>query len=149
MANSRTPGYRKVETEFSTLLGGIDVKGAPGGVRPTTRTIMDVQGSLQVTNRVFDVAIDGPGMFVFGGFDGGSTGDDFRFSRDGNLISIRGADPDDTVGYLGNETGQYLLGWRLQNGEVTNTSLSSPGAHPGDDRRRISGPGDHRFRADR
>ena len=64
-------------------------------------------------------------MFVFGGFDGGSTGDDFRFSRDGNLISIRGADPDDTVGYLGNETGLYMLGWRLQNGEVTNTSLSA------------------------
>jgi flagellar hook protein FlgE len=124
MANSRTPGYRKVETEFSTLLGGIDLKGTPGGVRPTTRTIMDVQGSLQVTNRVFDVAIDGPGMFVFGGFDGGSSGDDFRFSRDGNLISIRGSDPDDTVGYLGNETGLYLLGWRLTNGEVTSTNLA-------------------------
>lgn len=126
MANSRTPGYRKVETEFATLLGGIDVRGTqPGGVRPTTRTIMDVQGSLQVTNRVFDVAIDGPGMFVFGDFDGGSTGDDFRFSRDGNLISIRGPDEDDTVGYLGNETGQYLLGWRLQNGEVTSTGLGA------------------------
>ena len=34
MANSRTPGYRRVETEFATLLGGIDVRGnQPGGVR--------------------------------------------------------------------------------------------------------------------
>jgi flagellar hook protein FlgE len=125
MANSRTPGYRKVETEFATLLGGIDVRGTqPGGVRPMSRTIMDVQGSLQVTNRAFDVAISGPGMFVFGGFDGGSSGDDFRYSRDGNLISIRGAE-DSSVGYLGNETGLYLMGWRLQNGEVTNDSLSN------------------------
>jgi flagellar hook protein FlgE len=125
MANSRTPGYRKVETEFATLLGGIDVRGSqPGGVRAMTRTIMDVQGSLQITNRAFDVAISGPGMFVFGGFGGGSTGDDFRYSRDGNLISIRGT-RDSSVGYLGNETGLYLMGWRLENGEVTNESLGN------------------------
>lgn len=126
MANSRTPGYRRLETEFSTLLGGIDVRGTqPGGVRAWTRTNMDVQGSLEVTNRKFDVAIDGPGMFVFGPFDGGSSEEDLRFSRDGSLISIRSPNANDTVGYLGNETGQYLLGWRLENGQVTNSNLSA------------------------
>lgn len=126
MANSRTPGYRRLETGFATLLGGIDVRGTqPGGVRAWTRTNMDVQGSLQVTNRKFDVAIDGPGMFAFGPFDGGSSEEDLRFSRDGSLISIRSPNPTDTVGYLGNETGQYLLGWRLENGQVTNSSLSA------------------------
>jgi flagellar hook protein FlgE len=126
ISNSRTPGYRHLETEFATLLGGIDVRGSqPGGVRAYTRTNMDVQGSLEVTNRKFDVAIDGPGMFVYGPFDGGSSANDFRFTRDGSLISIRSPNSDDTVGYLGNETGRYLMGWRLQNGEVTNTSLSA------------------------
>ena len=126
MANSRTPGYRRLESEFATLLGGIDVRGTqPGGVRAYTRTNMDVQGSLEVTNRKFDIAIDGPGMFVYGPFDGGSSANDFRFSRDGSLISIRSSDPNDTVGYLGNESGRYLMGWRLVNGEVTNSSLSA------------------------
>jgi flagellar hook protein FlgE len=124
MANSRTPGYRRLETEFATLLGGIDVRGnQPGGVRAYTRTNMDVQGSLEVTNRKFDIAIDGPGMFVFGPFEGGSSANDFRFSRDGSLISIRSAEADDPVGYLGNETGLYLLGWELENGQVTSDSL--------------------------
>lgn len=125
MANSRTPGYRRVETEFATLLGGIDVRGTqPGGVRTYTRNNMDVQGSLEVTNRKFDIAIDGPGMLVFGPFAGSSNADDFRYSRDGSLISIRSPDPTDTVGYLGNESGRYLMGWRLTNGEVTSTKLS-------------------------
>jgi flagellar hook protein FlgE len=126
IANSRTPGYRHLDTEFATLLGGIDVRGSqPGGVRSFTRTNMDVQGSLEVTNRKFDIAIDGPGMFVYGPFDGASSANDFRFTRDGSLISIRSPNPDDTVGYLGNESGRYLMGWRLENGEVTNTSLSA------------------------
>jgi flagellar hook protein FlgE len=131
MANSRTPGYRRLETEFATLLGGIDVRGnQPGGVRAYTRTNMDVQGSLEVTNRKFDIAIDGPGMFVYGDFDGGSNPSDFRYSRDGSLISIRSPDPDDPVGYLGNETGRYLLGWELVNGEVVSDSLSDLGPLP-------------------
>lgn len=140
MANIRTPGYRRSETEFSTLLGGIDVKGQqPGGVRPMTRTIMDVQGSFEVTNRAFDVAIDGPGFFVFGPFSGSTNGADFRYSRAGNLISIR-APNDDLVGYLGNDHGYYALGWRLQNGQVpAGASLSNlqpipattDTAHPG------------------
>jgi flagellar hook protein FlgE len=125
MANSRTPGYRRVETEFATLLGGIDVRGnQPGGVRAYTRTNMDVQGSLEVTNRKFDIAIDGPGMFVFGPFDGGTSVNDFRFSRDGSMISIRSPDVDDPVGYLGNETGLYLLGWELENGQVVSDNLA-------------------------
>jgi flagellar hook protein FlgE len=126
MANSRTPGYRRLESQFATLLGGIDVRGTqPGGVRALTRTNMDVQGSLEVTNSKFDIAINGPGMFVYGPFDGSGNASDFRYSRDGSLISIRSPNPDDPVGYLGNETGQYLMGWRLENGEVTSTSLSS------------------------
>ncbi|HEX2114571.1 MAG TPA: flagellar hook-basal body complex protein [Alphaproteobacteria bacterium] len=125
MANSRTPGYRRVETEFATLLGGIDVRGSqPGGVRAYTRTNMDVQGSLEITNRKFDIAIDGPGMFVFGQFEGGSDADEFRYSRDGSLTSIRSPDVNDPVGYLGNETGLYLLGWELENGEVVSDSLA-------------------------
>ncbi len=118
MANVRTPGYRRSETEFVTLLGGIDVRGQePGGVRSMTRSIMDVQGSFEVTNRAFDVAIDGPGFFIFGPFDGSANGADFRYSRAGNLISLRAPD-DDLVGYLGNDHGYYALGWRLQNGQV-------------------------------
>ena len=128
MANSRTPGYRRLETEFSTLLGGIDVRGTPGGVRSATRTNMDVQGSLEVTNRKFDIAIDGPGMFVFGPFSGSGDANALRYSRDGSLISIRSPNANDPVGYLGNETGMYLMGWRLENGEVTNPGLSN--LHP-------------------
>jgi flagellar hook protein FlgE len=124
LSNSRTPGYRQLQTPFSTLLGGIDVRGTqPGGVRAMTRTNMDVQGPLEVTNRKFDIAIDGPGLFIFGPFDGGTGPDDFRFSRDGSLISIR-ASRDDSVGYLGNETGLYLLGWRLQNEQVVSEDLA-------------------------
>ncbi|HEX6979955.1 MAG TPA: flagellar hook-basal body complex protein [Alphaproteobacteria bacterium] len=131
MANTRTPGYRRVETEFVTLLGGITANGRePGGVRPVTRTSMDVQGPLEITNRTFDIAIDGPGLFVFGPFSGGGNAVDLRYSRAGNLISIR-APNNETVGYLGNETGLYLLGWRLVNGQVVNNSLAALEPIPG------------------
>lgn len=131
IANTRTPGYRRVETEFMTLVGGTTADGRElGGVRSLTRTSMSVQGPFEITNRTFDIAIDGPGLFVFGPFSGGGNAIDLRYSRAGNLISIR-APNNQTVGYLGTETGLYLLGWRLVNGQVVNNSLAALEPIPG------------------
>ena len=124
MANARTPGYRRVDTEFATLLGGIvPDREQPGGVRPITRKMVDVQGSLEITNKTFDIAIDGKGFFIFAPFDNNNV-NNLRYSRAGSLIAIRQPDGTDPVGYLGNETGLYLMGWPMVDGQVVGGTIN-------------------------
>jgi flagellar hook protein FlgE len=85
--------------------------------------MVDVQGSFEITNKTFDIAIDGKGFFIYGPFDDNDV-NNLRYSRAGNLIAIRQPDGTDPVGYLGNETGLYLRGWPMQDGEVVGGTLN-------------------------
>jgi flagellar hook protein FlgE len=115
IANQRTPGYKRVETDFATVLGGVDINPhEPGGVRALTKQIVDVQGTIETTGRAFDLAINGQGMFVYSSERTGSG--DLTYSRAGNMAKVV---PDDVsnTGFLGNEAGEYLMGWQAdQNG---------------------------------
>lgn len=125
MANIRTPGYRRVETEFATLLGGIEAKGRePGGVQAWTRQVLDSQGQIEATGGQFDLAIVGSGFFVFG--EKAAAGNrDALYSRGGDLAPIFPAGSTDGVAYLGNASGYFLLGWPASNGTFPTTGAVS------------------------
>lgn len=124
ISNMRTPGYRQADTEFTTLLGGIDVKDKdPGGVRAMTRRLIGLQGPVETTGGAFDTAIQGQGFFVFAA-DPTGTSNDFVFSRAGNLTPIL-APGSQSTSYLGNSNGQYLMGWQAVNGAIDQGDFST------------------------
>jgi flagellar hook protein FlgE len=108
IANQRTVGYKRVETDFATVLGGVDVNPHdPGGVRALTKQIVDIQGNIETTGREFDLAINGQGMFIYSSTRTGSG--DLVYSRAGSMSKVVGEDQPNT-GFLGNEFGEYLMG---------------------------------------
>lgn len=125
IANIRTPGYRRVETGFETLLGGVDVRGQePGGVRAVTQRFVDVQGTIEPSNRQFDMAINGRGFFIFSTDPNGGT-DQVRYSRAGNLTTVP-LPGQRNIGYLANQQGQLLLGWKAsENGQFSYGGIDS------------------------
>lgn len=129
IANQRTPGYKRIETDFATVLGGVDINPhEPGGVRALTKQIVDVQGTIETTGRAFDLAINGQGMFVYSSERTGSG--ELTYSRAGNMSKVV---PDDVsnTGFLGNEAGEYLMGWQAdQNGNFNYGDASTLVAIP-------------------
>ncbi|MCL2356170.1 MAG: flagellar hook-basal body protein [Defluviitaleaceae bacterium] len=95
IANVNTTGFKRERLEFQTLLyetmqradlDPVNMTGRPvnlqvgHGVRPAATTRIFTQGSLQMTGRPLDVAIEGPGFFeVRMDFD------EYRFTRDGSF----------------------------------------------------------------
>lgn len=125
IANVRTPGYRRSEATFATLLGGIEA--APhrgGGVRPEIRTLIDVQGSIESSTRPLDLAINGKGFFIYSSEPAG-TGE-IVFSRQASLFGAN-VDDDEAVGsYLSTFDDKYLMAWELDpDGSLSDTSLAS------------------------
>jgi len=132
ISNQNTVGYKRVETLFSTLVGRTEMDGAISGaaatlranntqgVRPTTRQLVDVQGAVQITNRQYDLAISGKGMFVFGIADP-DTGDinDFVYSRAGDMSPFVIGDD----AFLANKNGHFLMAQ-----EITAADLLTPTA---------------------
>lgn len=131
IANQNTVGYKRVETLFSTVLGQVDrsVKNGDSasaalqarnvaGVKPTTRQLVDVQGTIQTTNRQFDLAISGQGMFIFGVGEitaGTFASEGVVYSRAGDLMPfipstvVGGTVTPETATYLTNKNGHFLL----------------------------------------
>ncbi|MBI3451723.1 MAG: flagellar hook-basal body complex protein [Rhodospirillales bacterium] len=125
ITNIRTPGYKRTEQTFSTLLGGQELNGSEtGGVRTSTRRLVDAQGAIEATGRIFDIAVNGPGFFVFGDELSGATGN-IAYSRAGDLDQ-RAPNATPTLGYLSNKVGQYLLAWKADaNGNFTYGGVAS------------------------
>ena len=124
IANINTVGYKKVDTQFATLLGEQDTQGSDtqtsplansstNGVNASTRQLVNVQGPIQTTNRSFDLAISGTGMFTFA--DNPTAPTQFFYGRGGNLdvnlpqIVANGTITTGTTGYLANGNGQFLM----------------------------------------
>jgi flagellar hook protein FlgE len=142
IANLQTVGYKRVQTDFATVLGSqrmrgmVTPNGAVGtpfgnvnGVVTSTRQLVGLQGPITATGRATDLAINGGGMFVFGNgtFNGNTLeiDDELLYSRAGNLqtsispIAQGTADADGVTAfgssldaYLTNRNGQYLLAYQ-------------------------------------
>ncbi len=112
IANSGTYGYKRAETEFSSLVVS-QSKGSytAGGVRATSTREVSAQGSLITTDNPLDIAIGGRGMIpvtsVAAAQAGGAT---TPF-----LLTSTGSFRPDDEGLLRTSSGLALLGWPADN----------------------------------
>lgn len=108
IANSSTYGYRRVETDFHSLV--ISESGgtySAGGVRTTNKRLIDQGGSLISTGNATDLAVRGRGMLpVARSSDVASKGEDLQM-----MLATTGSFRTDSSGYLTTESGLVLLGW--------------------------------------
>ncbi|MDB5409895.1 MAG: flagellar hook-basal body complex protein [Rhodospirillales bacterium] len=113
IGNSQTAGYKRVDTEFQTLL---TVSNAavhePGGVTSKPLYTNDVQGTVQQTTTETNLAVSGSGYFAVSKVA----------SVNGSSLPVFEADPlytragdfkPDNNGYLVNSAGYYLNGWAV------------------------------------
>ncbi len=132
IANINTTGFKSGRVTFQEMLSQTlrgatrPTEGGLGGTNPmqiglgtqvgSIDTILE-QGSLQATNRVTDLAIQGNGFFVV------SNGRRIAFTRDGNF------DIDATGTLVHKATGEKLVGWMPNAaGEIDITEPLGPGS---------------------
>ncbi len=108
IANSGTYGYRRVETDFSSLvLGGDSGDYTAGGVNATSRRLIDERGSLVTTNNATDIAISGGGFIpVTNIAEYNGSGGESEI-----LLASTGSFRINSEGFLANDSGYYLMGW--------------------------------------
>lgn len=109
IANVNTVGYKRVATEFSTVVNtqSQGVSYSAGGVKANTRQFISQPGQLQRTTSSTDLAIAGQGFFVVTEKSENLTLADTR------LFTRAGAFKIDELGYLQNTSGYYLQGWAV------------------------------------
>lgn len=108
IANSSTTGYKRAETEFSTMVLS---QGAgtynSGGVQAHTKYAITDQGSLSYTTSKLDLAVDGNGFFIVADSNGGVAQE--ALTRAGSFVP-------DGDGFLVNTAGYYLQGYNIADG---------------------------------
>ncbi|WP_150286516.1 flagellar hook protein FlgE [Rhabdaerophilum calidifontis] len=110
IANSRTTGFKRVDTSFADLIPDLpprrEISGSVGAFSRNTATIAgDVQGSQIATN----MAVSGQGFFIVKQQSGGASGQPVFTGQ--NYYTRRGDFDLDRNGYLTNGTGYYLMGY--------------------------------------
>ncbi|WP_299728848.1 flagellar hook-basal body complex protein [uncultured Tateyamaria sp.] len=108
IANSSTFGYKRVQTDFHSLV--ISSNGgtySAGGVRATTSRLIDQSGSLVSTSNATDLAVRGRGMLPVAKESeiGVSNGDPLMH------LTTTGSFRTDAEGFLRSDSGLVLLGW--------------------------------------
>ena len=120
IANSSTYGYKRVETDFSSLVLGDSGGGyTAGGVRATTQRLIDQRRSIVPTDNPTDLAVRERGMLpVALASEVAATG-----SYDQMLLTSTGSFRLDADGYLKTESGLILLGWQANSdGSIPNVA---------------------------
>lgn len=115
IANSATNGYRRVETDFHSVVNSFgNAKYSAGGVRSTSQRLISEGGTLNSTSNPTDLAVRGRGMLPVTSVTGLAEGlvnetrmvttGSFRLNQDGFLTSTGGL---------------ALMGWpALDNGTI-------------------------------
>lgn len=116
IANSSTTGYKKAQSEFSSLVlsQGSGTYNS-GGVKAHTNYSISEQGTLSFTTSSLDLAVDGNGFFVVA--DGGGT----------PMLTRAGAFVPNGDGFLANTSGFKLQGYALANGAQPNVVANGLG----------------------
>lgn len=119
IANSNTNGYKRAKTEFSTLvIPSTQGSHNSGGVITTVRNAISVQGALQYTTSLTDLAIKGNGFFIVED-SAGKPG----LTRAGSFVL-------DDKGQLVNAAGYRLMGYAYSGGTPAATANSFAGLEP-------------------
>ncbi len=109
IANASTVGYKRAETQFSSLvLPSTGGQYNSGSVLTDVRYGISDQGGIRSTSSTTDLAIDGNGYFVVQGADGSTfltRAGSFVPDKNGNLVNsagyyLLGAGPNDPAGAL-------------------------------------------------
>lgn len=99
IANASTVGYKRAETQFSSLvLPSTGGQYNSGSVLTNVRYGISDQGGIRSTSSTTDLAIDGNGYFVVEG------------AKDTRFLTRAGSFIPDKDGFLVNSAGYYLLG---------------------------------------
>jgi flagellar hook protein FlgE len=108
IANSSTYGYKRVETDFeSMVLSSGSGSYAAGGVRAETQRMIDERGTLISTTNATDLAIRGSGMLPVAQAAQVQT-----FGADAPMfLTTTGSFRTDAEGYLTSQSGLVLMGW--------------------------------------
>ena len=108
IANSSTSGYKRVETDFqSMVVGSSGGRYSAGGVSASNMRLIDQRGPLVGTNNATDLAVSGRGMLPVASLtevqgDNGSPT---------MLMTTTGSFRTNDEGYLTTASGLVLLGW--------------------------------------
>ncbi len=108
IANSATYGYKRVETDFqSMVLSGNGGSYSAGGVRSINQRLIDQGGSLTTTSNPTDLAVRGRGMLPVARASqiGAGSGNQQM------LLTTTGSFRADADGFLKTAGGLVLLGW--------------------------------------
>lgn len=112
IANSSTIGYRRVETDFHSMVisshGGTY---SAGGVRATTQRLIDQRGALISTSNATDLAVRGRGFLPVAQASEVGLG---NTASPNMLLTTTGSFRTDADGYLRSPSGLVLLGWPAQ-----------------------------------
>ncbi len=108
IANSSTYGYKRVETDFHSMV--ISSNGgtySAGGVRATTQRLVDQRGPLVSTNNATDLAVRGRGFLPVS-----QSSDVLVDNGDTQMfLTSTGSFRTDSDGYLRSASDLVLLGW--------------------------------------
>ncbi|OSP54665.1 flagellar hook protein FlgE [Pseudoruegeria sp. SK021] len=108
IANSSTYGYKRVETDFYSMVNaGASGSYSAGGVRTTTQRLIDETGALIGTSNSTDIAVDGRGMVPVTSESAVKSGS----ASLPMLLTTTGSYRMDAAGYLKSEAGLILMGW--------------------------------------
>ena len=108
IANSSTFGYKRVNTDFHSMV--ITSQGgtySAGGVRATTSRLIDQSGSLVSTSNATDLAVRGRGLLPVGRASEIEVGN----GEAQMFLTTTGSFRTDAEGYLRSDSGLVLLGW--------------------------------------
>ncbi len=108
IANSSTFGYKRVETDFNSLvLSGSGGSYAAGGVTASSQRLIDQRGTLISTSNATDLAVKGKGMLpVALASEASVAGADSQM-----FLTTTGSFRTDEEGYLTSQSGLVLMGW--------------------------------------
>lgn len=108
IANSSTFGYKRVQTDFQSLV--ISSSGgsySAGGVRASTERLVDQRGSLVSTSNATDLAVRGRGMLPVAQASDVNVGN----GNSQMFLTTTGSFRTDAQGYLRSDSGLVLMGW--------------------------------------
>ncbi len=108
IANSSTYGYKRVQTDFHSLvISNNGINYAAGGIRASTQRLVDERGALISTNNPTDLAVRGRGMLPVALHSEVMNGN----GSEQMLLTATGSFRTDANGYLTTSSGMVLLGW--------------------------------------
>lgn len=124
IANSSTFGYKRVTTDFhSMVISSPGGKYSAGGVRSTTQRLIDERGPLVTSSNATDLAVNGRGMIPVASLAevNADNGDPQM------LLTTTGSFRTNADGLLTTDSGLVLLGWpALPDGTIPNYPRDTP-----------------------